>query len=199
MYAEFEHIMTEVLDPKSLRNTKYKKYLNLKKNFDRTNKQIKSLVANGHTYGLDFGCGVGFGLVLGKLHGIEIVGLDIPHYSGANPVYDAKGGPSPFISSQNKLKELGYTVVLRDTMEFPWNEFKDDQFEFVMSFFSITKHFGNDGHEWDWEKRLEELKRVTKSTGTWYIGPKCHHVTVERQTARLNPIKLRAWGTKQVS
>lgn len=195
IYGRFARIMHKILDPESLRGTKYTKYLNVEKNFKRMNKQIQSLVREGHTYGIDFGCGVGFSLVLGKLYGIDIVGIDIAHYSGENPVYD-HDGPSPFLTSQHRLKDLGYSVILRDTLEFPWTELKDDQFEFVMSFFSVTKNFGDKDNKWDWKRRLEELQRITKPAGDWYIGPKKHYNTVLRQIDYLSKIRLRMWGTQ---
>jgi SAM-dependent methyltransferase len=144
---------------------------------------------------LDFGCGVGFSLVLGKLYNIEVVGLDIPIYKGENPIYSTQDAqPSPFLKVQKKLVSAGYRVVLRDTVLFPWEEFEDNEFEFITFFFSIIKNFGDDENLWDLNKRLHELVRITKPNGSWHIEPKRHIRTILREAPILKKVRICSWG-----
>lgn len=147
-----------------------KKYRNFDDNFKRLVSPITKACDDGHTVGLDFGCGIGGCCVLGHLMGLKMTGIDIP---------EAEGKPSPYLSLQTELNSQGYPIVMADTNEYPW-EFDDDQFDFVILYFSINKEFMHS--ELGFERRLEELLRITKKDGSWYIWPTMHFNLMTRKS-----------------
>jgi len=150
------------------------KYLDIQKNYSRAEKVLNLVKTKRYSKGLDFGCGMGFCTVLGHVHGIEIVGMDIPSVGGTKR--NRKGirptGPSPYLSMQENLKKLGYPVLIADTTEYPW-AFSDDEFDFIIGWFAITKQH-MDKEDWSVEDRINELMRVTKKSGHWFLFPKSH-------------------------
>ncbi len=146
-----------------------KKYRDFENNFKRLSDPMVKASNDGYKVGLDFGCGMGGCCVVGHLLGLEITGIDIP---------EADGKPSPYLPLQEELKSRGYPIVLTDTNEYPW-EFSDDQFDFIILYFSLNKEFMHS--KLGFERRLEELLRITRKGGSWYIWPTMHFNLMTRK------------------
>ncbi len=120
----------------------------------------------GMRKGIDFGCGACTAVIIGKLFGLQITGLDI-----LPPAHIKR--KQPYAKLQKKLKKLGYKIVLRNTQEFPWTEFEDDQFDFMIAMYSLGEDASGLEREEGWRaKRLEELARITRPGAIWQVSPK---------------------------
>jgi len=188
MYNQFVDIMKKAIQVSDVSGVPAK-YLALQKNYDRSLKVVTLAKKRGYLRGLDFGCGMGFCTVLGKLNKIEIVGLDIPTVGGMkrNKKGRRPDGPSPYISVQNNLQKLGYSIVISDTNNMPW-DFMDDEFDFITAWFSLAMQHMNK-EEWSVQDRLSEMIRITKPSGCWFIHPKGHVVVANRSDLGSKKIK----------
>lgn len=189
MYDKFANIINKAMQMSDISKVPTK-YLSPKKNFKRCSGLIKTARELDYSRGLDFGCGMGFCTVLGKLFGIDVVGLDIPTVGGMkrNKKGRRPSGSSPYLSIQTSLQQLGYPMVIADTNKFPW-DFEDDEFDFIIAWFSLTKqHMDKD--EWSVEERLSEMVRITKKSGHWFVHPKNHVNVVNRSGINSKSIKV---------
>ncbi len=124
---------------------------------------LRSIAKHTKSKGLDFGCGVGLGLILAKLLKINLVGLDILVEDKDRRTY---------VPLQNQLKRAGYKIILRNTREFPWTEFKDDEFNFIIARYSFGKDNSGIPRESDWqENRIRELSRIAAPRAIWAVVP----------------------------
>jgi len=146
-----------------------KKYRDYEGNFKRFANPVLKAHDDGYKTGLDFGCGVGGCCVVGSLLGLKMTGVDIP---------EAEGKPSPYLSLQHRMQK-NYSIVLCDTTEYPW-EFEDNQFDFIVLYFSLNKEFMHED-KLDFQKRLDELVRITRKGGAWYIWPTMHFNLMTRK------------------
>lgn len=189
MYKKFEQSMKKAMDASELVGIP-DKYLQIKPNYLRVSRPITAALHSNFKKGLDFGCGMGFCSVLGRIAGIEIVGLDIPTVGGEKR--NKKGirpdGPSPYLSVQKNLQKMGYPIVIADTNEYPW-DFKDDEFEFVIAWFSLTKQHMNK-ENWSIDDRVAELVRITKPSGRWMLYPQNHVHVASRYNLKKKKIKV---------
>ena len=186
-----------------------KKYMNPVKNYNRLVKPILKAVKSKFKKGLDFGCGCVGSSIIGRLHGIEIVGLDIPY--GLDDSEEGNrnrlGKPASEISDkisvhfpiQKNLQKMGYSIIVRDTTIYPWEEFNDNEFDFVMAYFALSKEWTNHKDTLNFEgeiykKRLEQLFRITKDGGRWFVHPKNHIISVLQHKNLMNKnIKIENW------
>jgi hypothetical protein len=113
------------------------KYLSATWLFNRAWKQLRTMRRLQLSKGLDFGCGAGASVVLGKLLGMKVVGMDIPYFVFPH----TSAGENPFGSLQRHLQSQGYDIVIRETMLYPWKEFKKRSFDCVISFNSIDSDY----------------------------------------------------------
>lgn len=155
----YEDIFSEI-NPEELP----KKYRDIDTNYRRFSKPVMKAVRNGFKLGLDFGCGTSGCEVIGRLLGVHIIGMDIPV---------ADGKESPYVPLQRALQRRGYNIILRDTTLYPW-DFRDDNFDFVILYFSLNKEFMHED-TFNLQLRLAELMRVTKNGGKWFVWPRAHH------------------------
>lgn len=146
-----------------------KKYQDFENNFKRLVDPVLKAYNDGYRVGLDFGCGIGGCCVAGHMMGLKMTGIDIP---------EAEGKPSPYVPLQKELQSRGYSIILSDTNKYPW-DFKDDQFDFIVLYFSLNKEFMHS--ELDFELRLNELLRITRKGGAWYIWPTMHFKLMKRK------------------
>lgn len=119
--------------------------------------------------GLDFGCAIGAPLVLGKLLGLDVIGVDVPYF-------DDRGSKSCYLDVQNQLAVSGYHVHIFDTGQFPWTQFEDNTFDFVLTYMSFDKDFtkthNGENHR---DPRIKEFLRILKPGGWWIVFPKRHY------------------------
>ncbi len=123
------------------------------------------LKQHGKSTGLDFGCGVGTGSYVGKIMNMHVTGLDIP-----NSIYQ---------TVHAKLDQMGYDIVLRDTRKIPWTEFEDDQFDFILAQFSLSRGIKTPEQH---HRRIRELARVAKPGAIWFVLPKRHGEGLAKNT-----------------
>jgi len=158
------------------------KYLNINRNYNRISRVVETIKTRGLATGLDFGCAMCFCTVLGQLNGINITGLDIPNVGGLKPNgRPRRAGVSPYLSVQKNIQKLGYPVKIMDTTKFPW-DFLDDEFEFIVMWYSFNKQQMDSANR-DLEKRALELSRITKPNGQWFVHPASH---IPKITQRLS-------------
>jgi hypothetical protein len=159
------------------------KYLSASWLFNRAWKHLRVMRRLNLTKGLDFGCGAAGTVVLGKLTGIEITGMDIPFFSFPH----AHAGPNPFRPVQEYLKSHGHRIVIRETMDYPWKEFRKRSFDCIVSFNSIdsdysdksdSNRFGRNSDSM--RMRLKELSRISKKNAIWIIGGKSRYWRLRR-------------------
>lgn len=189
MYNKFSNAMKQAMELSDTSGVP-NKYMSPKKNYNRSFNLIKAARELQYTKGLDFGCGMGFCTVLGKITNIEVVGLDIPTVGGMkrNKKGMRPSGSSPYLSMQKNLQSLGYPIVIADTNRFPW-DFEDNEFDFIVAWFSLTKQH-MDKEEWSMNDRLAEMVRITKSGGHWFVHPKSHVNVVNRSGLNSKSIKV---------
>jgi len=170
----FYSIMKDVYTEQNLQ-TIPQKYHDLFNMFGRFYPLINYISQSGLKRGLDFGCGCAITVVLGKLMGLDITGIDT-HDSGSKSRNSyrkiCKGLSVPdciYTGIQNDLRAKGYIIINRNTGDFPWSEFKDDAFEFMCSYWGLNTNHSD--KECDFKLRYQELIRITKPKGIWYIWP----------------------------
>jgi len=177
MFKEFLKIMNYIIAEVGAVGV-HKKYLNQRTNFNRHIKTIQAIQKMKMFKGLDFGSGLCSCLVIGKLLKLDISGLDIPN--------------TPYLPVQKKLISMGHKIHIMDTTQFPWTDFKDDEFEFITFFYSINKQFLNN-EKWSMEDRLKELSRITKKDGAWFIYPSRHLNLFNRYPKLVKNINIHKW------
>ena len=118
---------------------------------------------------LDFGCGVGGSVVLGKLQGLEIVGIDIDR---RNKVL-------------KNLASSGYPIQVFNTRKFPWKQFEDNEFDGILSYNAI-----NDRSIKFRKSLIQELSRITNRRGIWIIGNLQRYYIALRFLNKNNPKKI---------
>ena len=132
---------------------KQHKYRNELLLFKRFYTLMSSLRLKGMRKGLDVGCSHGSCAVLGKLMGIEVIGIE--------------KSPSKYeFTSHAYLKTLGLNFFYLDD-SYPW-QFEANEFGFIIALFSLNK-------EWkyiDCDQHIKELSRITRPRGMWVIEPK---------------------------
>lgn len=189
MFNKFDDAMKRAMQMSDISKVPTK-YLSPKKNYKRNSNLIKTVRKFKYSRGLDFGCGMGFCTVLGKLFDIDIIGIDIPTVGGIKR--NKKGrrppGPSPYLSMQTSLQKLNYPIIITDTNNFPWG-FEDNEFDFIIAWFSLTKQH-MDKNEWNIKDRLSEMVRITKKSGHWFVHPKSHVNVVGRCECNVKNIKV---------
>lgn len=178
LYKDFDSIYKKVFRTVDASRLP-KKYLDTNLLYNRFFNRLKDIKESGLTTGIDFGCGVGGTSVLGRLMGLEIYGLDIPYvvYAEGSDNYVRKEGINPLSLVQNELKKIGYNMVVRDTSVYPWDEFVDDQFEFLLSFNSLDDDYSSNSEKdhisfkrKNMINRMNEILRITKKDSLWMVG-----------------------------
>lgn len=188
MYNRFHKIMGAVIEASDVSMVP-NKYLALHSNFARADRVVREARKLGFRKGLDFGCGMSYCSVLAKIYNLKIVGLDIPEVGGKkrNNKGNRRAGPSPYLSVQKTLQRFGYPIVIADTTRFPW-DFRDNEFEFVIAWFALNKQH-MDREDWSMKDRLNELVRITKPKGVWFLHPKSHAKAFKRSECNTKRIK----------
>jgi len=135
---------------------------------------------------LDFGCGMAWPTVLGRLIGLRMVAVDVPHYNYADErdfvaikkafKTDENSFELPYIEVLKHLMGLGHDIRLLDTNLFPWPGFAENEFDCVFAHWSMGKNFIDNGKTRDelnelYERRIAEMVRITKPDGVWYVSP----------------------------
>ena len=80
MKNKFRKIMKNIISDSDI-SLVPTKYTNVDRNYARISRIVHNLQNLKLTKGMDFGCGMCFCTILGKLNGIDITGLDIPSRS----------------------------------------------------------------------------------------------------------------------
>jgi len=170
-YKQFDKIYKDIYS--SLDTSKLpEKYLNIKQLYNRFLNRLEMIKNKGLVSGLDFGCGVGGTSVLGKLMGLDIWGLDIPYFDKRH----SQGEINPYFIVQ-KEKKMGYNMINMDTSIFPWGEFRDDQFQFLLAFNSLDDDYSsnhNTNHvsfkRRSMINRMSEILRIMHKDSIWLVG-----------------------------
>lgn len=187
------------------------KYLNPKKNWERYAKPIKRAKKAGMMKGLDFGCGCVGSPIMGKILEIEIVGIDIPYglddskegnrNRGGLNANKIKNNVSVHVPMQNKMNKMGYKILIEDTNNYPWTYFQDNEFDFILAYFALSKEWVNhsdtlDFKEDTYKNRVNELVRICKPNAVWYIHPKDHIANTKcySDILQYKNIKLENWN-----
>jgi hypothetical protein len=186
-----------------------KKYLNPERNYTRFVRSLLHVKKMGLTSGLDFGCGCVGTSIMAKLHGIRLVGLDIPYgvddskegerNRGGIAASDVANKESIHLGIQKNLQSMGYDIVLRDTNKYPWNEFEDNKFQFILAYYALSKEWVNHKDILDfsgdaYSKRIQELVRISTKHSLWIIHPVEHlQATQFHKSIAKKKIKLSNW------
>lgn len=167
MRNEFYKVFRDILGGLDISNIPIK-HSSVSKNFAKFYPVIRRIKKHGGK-GLDFGCATGVCSVLARLCGIDIVGIDVKKHLDE---------PSPYLKVQHKLQKNGYDIRLMDTNIYPWEEFKENEFDFIIFSNVIVKDYVNNRRVLDREQgmvsRIKELTRVSKPGCRWYIYPRKH-------------------------
>ena len=184
------------------------KYLNPNKNYNRILPPILKAKQAGFKTGLDFGCGSIGSPIVARLFDLELTGLDIPcgiddsaegerNRKGleASEVWDKT---SIHLAPQVNLQKMGYKIIIRDTTIYPWEEFQDNEFDFIMAYFALSKEWIKHKDVLDflgeeYKRRLQELARITKKNGVWYVHPKTHIDATAQHKNILKDIRVEKW------
>jgi hypothetical protein len=186
------------------------KYLDAKKNYHRILRPIAKAKKRSFKKGLDFGCGSIGSPIVARLFEMEVVGIDILQGIDDSPegernrngIKESKVAvkDSVHLGPQRNLQKMGYSIVLRDTNIYPWEEFSDNEFDFVMAFFALSKEWTNHSDTLDFSgkeytKRINELFRISKNNSVWYVHPQGHIKSIEKmlKTTEKN-IKIENWN-----
>lgn len=165
------------------------KYLNPKKNYKRFELSLLKAKKMGFSRGLDFGCGCVGSPIIAKLCGLQLVGLDIPY--GIDDSAEGERNRHGIVASsvankesvhlgiQKNLQKMGYEIVIRDTNNYPWNEFPDNDFQFMLAYFALSKEWVNHKDTLNfsgevYRQRLLELVRISAQNSVWFVHPKNH-------------------------
>ena len=184
LYDKFICIMQSVYTKENL-STVPKKYYNLERLFSRFFVLLNYITQQKRNLnkGLDFGCGCGVSVVLGRILGFDITGLDVIN--------------NQYTKIQKALCDMGYPIVICDTNKFPWVMFIDDSFDFISAYSSIimppnftellenyskvvlmvpdiVNKYDKIPREPVPIERYKELIRITKPGGSWFVSPEWH-------------------------
>ena len=187
---KFYSIMVPIYNKENLK-TVDPKYHNLKTMFIRFYGKLCNIKQDGGMKGLDFGCGCAAASVIGKLIGLDITGLDVT--------------VNRYLKIQAILRNLGHSITTRNTDVFPWDEFKDNEFDFVCSHWGITMQLLGEVNPLNstgerqpcFDERYKELIRITKPNGVWYVTPERNIEVVQKAFAVIKDtksIRLELWN-----
>lgn len=207
IYAAVFEKIKENLDLSHVPN----KYLNPKKNWDRYIKPIRRAKGRQFKRGLDFGCGCVGSPIMGRIMGMSIVGVDIPfgvddskegnRNRDGLKAKDVKNNTSVHVPMQEKMIKMGYEIYIKDTNIYPWSYLKDNEFDFVLAYFALSKEWVNHADTLDFSgdvygKRIKELVRVCKPNSIWYIHPKNHITSTKKylDILKFKNIKMENWN-----
>lgn len=115
---------------------------------------------------IDFGCGAGWGWLVGKNNGFDVIPFDIDEPRMKNIF-------KPFI---NILKT---PVIYWDGIKMPF--FKDNEFDSLIAKAAIMKCAMT-----QFDVLIKELCRITKSSGIWYISPRKHYSMLLKKLKNTN-------------
>ncbi len=186
------------------------KYLKPKYNYHRVSAPVSKAKRAGFKRGLDFGCGSVGSPIIGRLYGLEITGLDIPYGLDRSKEGErTRGGikedqlmnkTSIHLGPQQNLQEMGYKIIIRDTTVFPWEEFSENEFDFVMAYYALSKEWVSHADTLDFDgeqykQRVQELIKLTRKKGKWYIHPQPHMVSLRKyfDLFAAKKIKIERW------
>lgn len=133
--------------------------------FNRCFNLLNHAKSRGFTTGLDYGCGTSGAVVIGKLLGLTITGLDADHY--------VVPGDQPYKELQKRLVHEGYDILNLNTNIMPW-PFSDSQFDFIVSQHGLDKNFKPTVEvegKCSFEERLKEAARIVRPGGVVYFTP----------------------------
>jgi hypothetical protein len=81
-------------------------------------------------------------------------------------------------------------VEVFDTREYPWAVCQDNEFDFIISSWSFCKDFTRTKKEENFVcPRLEELIRVLRPGGCWFVSPVGHHDVITNLAGFVNSKK----------
>lgn len=160
--TEFNFLMS-----RSDKDGMHKKHLSAKYSFSKFFPVVFKMKTLGYSEGADFGCGNGSVLMLGKILGVDIEGVDIPAYS--------KGRKNFYFSLQNNMNKLGYKIHHVKDNIYP---FQPDSLGFITSYLSINDDYSEDVTENHMSSasdrfitRMKNLIDALKNYSTIYVGP----------------------------
>jgi len=172
LYKQFDNIYSDIYRDVDTTNLP-DKYLNTRKLYDRFMPRLKVIKDLNLTTGVDFGCGVGGTSVLGGLMGLDIHGIDIPHFDKNH----SQGVVNPYSLVQKELKKRGYNMFNIDTSKFPWDDVLDDKYQFLLAFNSLDDDYSsnNSSNHVSFKRkfminRMNEIYRIVKKDSVWLVG-----------------------------
>ena len=105
--------------------------------------------------------------------GLDIWGLDIPYFDKEHSQVEI----NPYSIVQRELKKMGYNMINRDTSMFPWGEFEDNQFQFLLAFNSLDDDYSSNHEEnhisfkrRSMINRMSEIARIMQKDSVWFVG-----------------------------
>lgn len=144
------------------------KHTSTERNYSKFAPVLRRIKRHGGR-GLDFGCATGVCSILGRLSGIDVVGVDVEKHLDQ---------PSPYLDFQYKLQQNDYDIRLMDTNIYPWAGFQDNEFDFMIFSNVIVKDYVNNRRVLKDAKgmvsRIKELTRISKPGCQWYVYPNKH-------------------------
>lgn len=143
---------------------------------------------------LDFGCGIGRYIYVGKRLGYEVKGIDIMNT-----------GDSTYTRAR-KLYEIEDDVMLYDGITLPY--FEDNTFDGMLFILSIIrdstlltaqKNMSNSVYKDRMNYRIKEFIRMSKPNATWYISTKKHRSIIKPLFGKFNNknIKIYSPGSRK--
>ncbi len=152
------------------------KYHNLNALYQRFLPLLNRIKDAGFKRGLDFGCGMSVPTVLGRLLGLNIVGLDLD-YQIESDVVPGGGGECSYSVVQRRLVGMGFPITNWDTNKTPY-PFQDDSFDFICAYWGAGMPPTYVAAPSDCRTtrqavalRAVEFVRVTRPNGMWFLHP----------------------------
>ncbi len=149
-------------------------------------------------YILDFGCGPGYSIYVGRKFGLRIVGLDIDISKDRKDYYE-------LIKNINNVLDVRNDIVIYDG--YGRLPFGDGLFDYIIAKASIAEDFTiplTSGHllEERLLDRVKELIRISKNGASWYIRPRGHRNKIREifktvSSENSKSIELEVWLPKR--
>jgi len=203
MYKDYKDISNktaklfqEILSEKGMKNEDVKskhmiKYLRITESGYEKVERFYSQVYRGAKGDkiLDFGCGTGRYIYVGKRLGYDVKGIDI--MITGDSVY----------TRARKLYEIEDDVMLYDGTTLPY--FEDNTFDGMLFVLSITrdstlpaarKNMSDPVYKARMNYRIEELIRMSKPDAAWYITKRDHHIIIKPLFDKFNNKNIKIYG-----
>lgn len=199
----FEIFCKEFKRLQSVSNTDgmHKKHKSAKFSFCKFYPIVSKMKEMGYQTGIDFGCGNCSTIILGKILGVNVEGVDIPEYKKMVNFYN---------SLQNTCIKEGYKIHFVDSENFP---FIENSIDFVLSYLSINEDYSKNDkvnhmhpRATKFISRMEKLLKFIRPKGMMYVGPikkynamkDCIAASDSLQTLiSLKKIKIQLWTERK--